>query len=151
MPALETFGHFRSFPENSPFSMLHTSTVTLLAGLRHWLSSACRLHTALHLASSPFKLSRTFPGNNGHFLRFEGKVAFSLLCTSAVTVLVRLLHRLKPGCRLRMTLCTCLLFSQVLANISRKQWAFKKFPGRSRLFLDAPVRGDFLCGYCIGS
>ena len=88
---------------------------------------------------------RIFPGNNGQFTRFLAKVDFFLTehvtCHSPCRTIALAIGGLSPahGCAPR------LLLLQAQANISRKQWAFHKFPGKSRLFLALHVGGHSSC------
>ena len=64
------------------------------------------------------------------FDKFRGKSRLFLAASVRGQLLVPLLHRLLTVCRLRMTLGIRLLFREVLASISRKQWAFRRFEGK---------------------
>ena len=128
---------------------MHTSAVTPLAGRLYCLAAAWRLHMALHPA---FSLLRPFPGKIRHFPSSTAKVVFFLAAhvrchCSCWTIALAMRGLLFPhGCAPR------LLSLQAHANISRKQWAFHKFPGKSRLFHCCTRRQSlFLPGDCIAS
>ena len=158
-PAFSSFKPMRISPGNDGHFITFLAKVVFFLAAHVGSHSSCRAtvlahdgQPRAHTLHPAFSSCAHFPETLRNYHVPRQKSSFSLHHTPAVTLPAARLHWLSAAYRLHMALHPRLLFLQAHEKISRKQWAFHKFPGKSRLYpCSTRLQSLFLPDDCIGS